>query len=160
MCQWGILHRWTLHLPARVMADAAVVHVIWIDMAPSQIVLYGVILLVLLLFARRWFSLKGLKSYSPTEVAERLKRAGSPLLLDVRTSAERQRNSIRGSLHIPLHELGRRSNELEKHKNREIICYCASGNRSISAAARLKKIGFTVANMTGGIAEWNSLGLR
>jgi rhodanese-related sulfurtransferase len=113
-----------------------------------------------LLYARRWFALRGLKSYSPAEVAEQLKRAGSPLLLDVRTRSERQRNCIKGSLHIPLHELGHRRSELEKHKNREIICYCASGNRSISAAARLKKFGFTAANMTGGIAEWNSSGLK
>lgn len=101
-----------------------------------------------------------MKQYSPREVADLMKQAGTAILLDVRTSAERQRQMIKGSMHIPLHELMRRSGELEKHKNKEVICYCQSGNRSLSAASKLRKSGFTVANMKGGIAEWNSSGLR
>jgi rhodanese-related sulfurtransferase len=142
------------------MADAAVVRAGWIEMTSGQILLYGVVLLILLWYGRRWLLLRGLKSYTPVEVAERLKQAGAPVLLDVRTNAERQRGSIKGSLHIPLHQLGQRSAELEKHKAREIICYCQTGNRSLTAAAKLKKSGFMVANMGGGIVEWNSSGLR
>lgn len=129
-------------------------------MTASQIILYALMALVLALYLRRWFLLRGMKQYSPQQVAEAMKQAGSKVLLDVRTAAERQHKSIKGSIHIPLHELGRRIEELNKHKNKEIICYCQSGNRSLSAAARLKKSGFTVANMKGGIAEWNSLGLQ
>jgi rhodanese-related sulfurtransferase len=116
--------------------------------------------LVAAMYIRRWLLLRSMKQYSPLEVAEAMKQAGSKVLLDVRTTAERQRHSIKGSIHIPLHELGRRVEELNKHKNKEVICYCQSGNRSISAAARLKKSGFTAANMKGGIAEWNSSGLQ
>jgi rhodanese-related sulfurtransferase len=116
--------------------------------------------LVATLYVKRWLLLRGMKQYSPREVAEAMKHGGSNVLLDVRTTAERQRNSIKGSIHIPLHELGRRVEELNKHRNKEVICYCQSGNRSVSAAARLKKSGFTVANMKGGIAEWNSSGLQ
>lgn len=130
-----------------------------IKMTTPQIILYVVILLVVALYVRRRLQLRGLKSYSPQEAAERVKQPGSSILLDVRTNVERQRRSIKGSIHIPLHELGRRVDELEKYRSKEIICYCQSGNRSISAAARLKKSGFTVANMNGGISEWNSLGL-
>jgi rhodanese-related sulfurtransferase len=129
-------------------------------MTTSQIILYVLIALVATLYIRRWLMLRGMKQYSPREVADAMKQSGSKLLLDVRTEAERQRNSIKGSTHIPLHELGRRIEELNKHKNKEVICYCQSGNRSVSAAARLKKSGFTVANMKGGIAEWNSSGLQ
>jgi len=128
-------------------------------MAP-QIILYVVILLVVALYVRRRLQLKGLKSYSPQEVAKRMKQSGPPVLLDVRTNAERRRKSIKGSLHIPLHEFGRRMEELQKHKDKEIICYCQSGSRSIAAAARLKRFGFTSANMNGGISEWNSSGLK
>ena len=123
-----------------------------------QIILYVFILLVVALYVRRRLQLRGLKTYSPQEVADRMKQ--SAVLLDVRTDPERERNNIKGSIHIPLHQLAGRLNELEKHKSKEIICYCQSGNRSFSAAARLKKLGFTVANMSGGIAEWNSLGLK
>ena len=129
-------------------------------MTASQIILYVLIALVAALYLKRWLLLRGMKQYSPQQVAEAMKQAGSKIVLDVRTAAERQRSVIKGSIHIPLHELGRRIDELNKHKNKEIICYCQSGNRSLSAAARLKKSGFTVANMKGGIAEWNSSGLQ
>ena len=45
--------------------------------------------------------------------------------------------------------------ELEKYKNKEIICYCRSGNRSLNSASLLKKHGFNSANMKGGIVTWN-----
>ena len=128
-------------------------------MDTSQIILYGIIVLMLFLYVRRMFRLRSLKNYSPAEVAERL-RSNNIVLLDVRTAAERQRSTIGGSTHIPLHELRKRSSELEKHKAKEIICYCASGRRSISATATLTKLGFNAANMKGGIAEWNFSGLK
>jgi rhodanese-related sulfurtransferase len=127
-------------------------------MSETQILLSVVLFLFVALYVRRKLQLRGVAMYTPAEVAERMKHAA--LLLDVRTGAERQRNSIRGSLHIPLHELGRRMGELEKHKQKEIICYCQTGNRSLSAAAKLRKAGYRVANMSGGIVEWNSRGLR
>ena len=128
-------------------------------MTASQVVLYVLVTIVAFVYVRRWLTLRGMKQYSPLEVADVMKKAGV-ILLDVRTAAERQRQTIKGSLHIPLHELGRRVAELEKHRTREVICYCQSGNRSITAAAKLRKAGFTVANMKGGIVEWNSSGLR
>jgi rhodanese-related sulfurtransferase len=54
-----------------------------------------------------------------------------------------------------LHSLSTRVGELEQHRRREIICYCQTGNRSLSAAAKLKRGGFSVANLRGGITEWN-----
>ena len=128
-------------------------------MENSQILFYGILALLIFLYVRRMLLLRSFKNYSPKEVAERLK-SNSIALVDVRTAAERQSNSIKGSIHIPLHEVRKRSTELEKYKNREIVCYCATGNRSLSAAATLKKLGFTVANMKGGIAEWNYSGLK
>ena len=128
-------------------------------METSQVLLYGVIALLLFLYVRRMLLLRSLKSYSVAEVAEKLKSNGI-VLLDVRTPAERQSSSIKGSIHIPLHELRRRSGELEKYKTKEIVCYCASGNRSGSATATLKKMGFNAANMKGGIGEWNFSGLK
>ncbi|MEO8167259.1 MAG: rhodanese-like domain-containing protein [bacterium] len=128
------------------------------QMTTSQILLYAFLFLIVALYIRRKLQLRGLKVYAPQEVAERMKQ--SAVLLDVRTAQERDRNSIKHSIHIPLHQIAGRAKELEKYKTREIICYCQSGNRSLSAAARLKKLGFTVANMSGGISAWNSMGLK
>ncbi len=121
----------------------------------GEVFLYLLIALVLSLGLRRMWIARSIPSYSPVDVKEKLKNSRDAILLDVRTSAERTRGHIQGSLHIPLHAIVRQSNTLDKYRGKEIICYCQSGNRSISAAARLKKLGFTVANMQGGIGEWN-----
>lgn len=128
-------------------------------MTTSQLILFGLLGVLILLYVRKWLVARSLTHYSPLEVADRLKESTS-VLLDVRTTAERQHQNIKGSLHIPLQELGKRIDELKKQKSREIICYCQTGSRSVSAAAMLRKAGYTVANMKGGIAEWNSAGLR
>lgn len=128
-------------------------------MTMSEVIFSAFVLLVAALYFRRKVQRRGVTTYSPQEVAKRMKQSGSPVLLDVRTRMERERIHINGSLHIPLHEIGRRMNELKEYKNREIICYCQSGNRSISAAARLTQLGFTAASLDGGISEWNSPGL-
>jgi len=121
----------------------------------EQILLYTVVLLVAALYIRRVMRLRAIKNYSPGELQERLQRAPHPILLDVRTAAERQTGAIKGSIHIPVRELRRREHELEKHREREVICYCQSGSRSVSAALALKKLGHNVGNLRGGIAEWN-----
>jgi len=122
-------------------------------MTTSQIILYGVLALIALFYLRRFLVTRTIKRYTATALADRLKEPGS-VLLDVRTASERQGQHIPGSLHIPLQELQRRAGELEKHKNREVICYCQSGNRSLVAAVRLRRLGFNVADLEGGIAEW------
>lgn len=128
-------------------------------METSQIIIYGLAALLLFLYTKRMLLLRSLKKYTSAEVAEKLK-SNAIILLDVRTADERSRSSIKGSVHIPLHELRRREKELEKYKSREIVCYCATGSRSGSAAATLTKLGYTAANMRGGMAEWNLSGLR
>lgn len=124
-----------------------------------QIVLYTVIAVMVIFYVRRLLKLRSLKAYSPAEVAELLKN-DSIILLDVRTTGERNSKSIQGSLHIPLHELRQRSNELEQFKTKEIVSYCAIGGRSLSATAILRKLGFKSANMKGGISAWKSSGLK
>lgn len=124
-------------------------------MTPAQIFLYVLLALVLFFYLRKLFLGRLIPQYSADEVAKLLKGAGTGVLLDVRTQGERAAQHIQGSLHIPLHQLEKRIDELQKHQNKEIICYCQTGSRSLSAAIRLKKHGFTVANLKGGIAEWN-----
>jgi len=124
-------------------------------MSIGQIVLYGILVLIALLMARRYALGRLIVQYSTADVAKKIRDRRDVVLLDVRTPAERQHRSIKGSMHIPMHELRTRAEELEKHRNKEVICYCASGSRSLSAAALLRKRGFNAANMKGGIAEWN-----
>jgi rhodanese-related sulfurtransferase len=121
----------------------------------SELFLYALIALVVFFGLRRVFWTLKIPQYNPAMIAEKLSSRAALVLLDVRTNSERQNGAIRGSMHIPLHELGRRMNELEKMRDKEIVVYCQSGNRSLSAAAKLKNNGFLAANLKGGIAEWN-----
>jgi rhodanese-related sulfurtransferase len=121
----------------------------------SQIVLYGAAAVIAFFYIRRLLRLRALTQYSPAEIESRLRSNDGLILLDVRTDAERQSGAIRGSLHIPLGSLRSRMKELDRHRNREIVCYCASGSRSASAALLLKKNGFTAGNLRGGMGEWN-----
>jgi rhodanese-related sulfurtransferase len=77
---------------------------------------------------------------------------GTTLLLDVRRPDERARGFIPGSTHIPLDELRERLSELPRE--REIIVYCQSGQRSYNAARILQQSGFRVRNLTGSYRTW------
>ncbi len=123
-------------------------------MTATQLVLYAALLLIVLVYARRFFLTRSVKRYSAVQLADRMKESAF-VLLDVRTAREAGTGSIKGAINIPMQELSRRMDELKKYADREIICYCQTGNRSLLAAARLKKEGFTASHLEGGIAEWN-----
>lgn len=103
---------------------------------------------------------RSVKNYSPAELAEKLKKDKNVVLLDVRTPMERKQDYIRGSFHIPLYDLTKNQKELLKFKDKEIICYCRTGNRSLTAASKLRKLGYNSANLKGGIIFWKKAGLK
>jgi rhodanese-related sulfurtransferase len=74
------------------------------------------------------------------------------VLLDVRRPDERAKGFIPGSIHIPLDELRSRMNELPR--DREIVAYCLSGQRSFFACRILAQNGFRVRNLTGSYRTW------
>lgn len=129
-------------------------------MNTQEILLYSIIVLALFLIVRKWFRTRQVMHYSPVELNQKLKQNKNTILLDVRTKSEHNSQSIKGSVHIPLHELKIRAEELKKFQEKEIVCYCQTGNRSVSAALILQKNGFNIANLRGGILGWNSAGLR
>ena len=88
----------------------------------------------------------------PTEVQEKLKNGNRPFLLDVREKQELREGYISGSKLIPLGQLSSRMKELPK--DREIVCFCRSGNRSRSAARQLIAAGYSASNMKGGMLAW------
>ncbi len=123
-------------------------------MTSGQIIFYAVVLLLILLYVRRYLQMRSIHQYSPGEVSKKIGDR-NVVLLDVRTDAERRARAIRGSIHLPLQQLSQRLPELEGYRSKEIICYCRSGNRSLTAALLLRKKGFNAGNLKGGLAEWN-----
>lgn len=96
----------------------------------------------------------GVKQLGPQEIV-RLMNSEDSIVVDVREDAEIREGKLIKAKHIPLGDLPKRLNELEKHKNKTIIVYCRSGNRSSRACRMLQKAGFqNVANLRGGILSW------
>ena len=88
------------------------------------------------------------------EAADLIKNEG-PIVLDVRTPNEYNRGHLHNSLLIPVQELQSRYKELGNHKEREILIYCATGNRSTVASKILIDSGFKhIVNMRRGIYDW------
>lgn len=74
-------------------------------------------------------------------------------LLDVRTPAEFAAGHIPGALNIPVQELDRRMGELGA-KERPVVIYCRSGNRSAKAKAALEGAGFKAVHDLGAMTRW------
>jgi adenylyltransferase/sulfurtransferase len=75
-------------------------------------------------------------------------------VIDVREPHEYQIARIPGARLIPLGELPKRLNELNKLD--EFVMHCKSGMRSAKAVDLLKQAGFAkVRNMKGGILAWS-----
>ena len=125
-------------------------------MTTTQILLLALLLLIVYRFVKKSMIAKSVKNYEPEEVRGLMKNSRNHILLDVRTPKEHSDQNIKGSVLIPLYELKTRADELKKYKDKEIICYCRTGNRSVNAAVKLKKMGFNTANMKGGIVRWNA----
>ena len=107
-------------------------------------------------FKRQTNYRKEVVNYNIAETKERLENEKNTILLDVRTHMERRLKVIQCSIHIPLHDLKHSVEKLKEHIDKEIICYCHSGVRSLSAAYILKNNGFKSAHMKGGIVAWIS----
>lgn len=79
------------------------------------------------------------------------------VLIDVREPHEHAEFNIGGQL-IPVGAIGRRMDELEKHKADEVIVYCRSGARSGMVQGLLQAAGFqNVLNLRGGMLAWRDM---
>lgn len=78
------------------------------------------------------------------------------LVLDIRPKKDFANGHIVGSENITSDQLSKRMVELEKHKDKTIIVVCASGVNAGGACAELKKAGFNVARLSGGITGWRN----
>jgi phage shock protein E len=73
------------------------------------------------------------------------------LLVDVRTPPEFEAQHLQSAVNYPLNTINTAFNNISK--NRDIVVYCRSGNRSGQAERYLKQIGFTNVHNGGGIDE-------
>ena len=88
------------------------------------------------------------------ELKEKLDNQESFVFIDVREQHEYDEFNLGAKL-IPLGNLLGALNDLEPHKNDEIIIHCRSGARSGAAKITLSQLGYTkVRNVLGGVLDW------
>ena len=87
------------------------------------------------------------------ELAESLRGANAPRLLDVREPHELEISHLDGATLIPLGQLASRLSELDTAQ--EMVVFCKAGTRSARALELLLSAGFRkVKNLKGGINAW------
>ena len=96
-------------------------------------------------------TLKKLVGLGPKEDFKALVKSGARIL-DVRSRAEYASGHIKGSINLPLNELGKLPKGIKPGD--PIITCCASGMRSAAAKSQLRSMGFEKVYNGGG---WYSL---
>lgn len=97
-----------------------------------------------------------MENVSPQEAARKIAR-GDAFALDVREEYEWDAGHIPQASHMSATEVGERLSELPV--DRELILVCRSGNRSGRVCRGLRRRGFAVLNLEGGMKAWHAEGL-
>jgi len=101
----------------------------------------------------------GLKALSPF-AATKLLNEGEALFLDVRDDKEYKAGHVLNARNVPLANMDKFMHELEKHKEKDVVVYCESGQRAQRAGMQLRKNGFTQLHIiSGGLNEWQKANL-
>ena len=80
------------------------------------------------------------------------------VLLDVRERNEWNLGHLPNAIHIPRGSMETKVEALIP-RDKHVVIYCQSGNRSAFAAETLQEMGYEdVASMSGGIREWADIG--
>ena len=92
--------------------------------------------------------------------ATRLINSANAVLIDVRETKEYEGGRLPKAIHIPLSQLASRIGELAKVKDRPVVAYCMTGNRSSLAGKALAQAGFKdIYQLRGGYRAWKDAGL-
>ena len=93
-----------------------------------------------------------IKRISALEFKEKSK---NNTIIDIRTPREYTQGYIEGAININYYDKTFLEQIAKLDKNKPIYIYCRSGNRTSSAAKKLRKLGFLEVNdLQGGIMSW------
>lgn len=116
-------------------------------------------ILVLLIYAFVFTErVKGGKPASAHEVT-RLLNSDQAVLVDIREPKEFSEGHVTNAINIPFAKLDSRMTELEKHRGKLVVIADKIGQHAGAAGKKLRKAGFEVRRLQGGMAEWSSQGL-
>lgn len=92
---------------------------------------------------------------SPSELDNLLNKVPKPTLIDVRSQQEYNQGHLNNARNIPVQQLRRKLDNMDKYKRNEVIVYCQTGSRSASVARLLNKLDFNVKHLKGGLIAFN-----
>lgn len=95
------------------------------------------------------------KQISMAEAKEIMSTEKEYILLDARTHEEYAEGHIPGAICVPNETIGTEPPVELPDKEKKILVYCRSGNRSRQAAAKLAAMGYSNIVDFGGIMDWN-----
>jgi rhodanese-related sulfurtransferase len=123
----------------------------------SMLVAALVAILIMLAFDLFRHTLSGVTEVAPSQ-ATRLLNTENAVLVDIRTAQEFRGSHIANAVHIESTEGA--GEKLRKFRDKPLIVYCNSGNRSIGTCGKLRKQGFErVYNLKGGLLAWQKADL-
>ncbi len=101
-----------------------------------------------------------IREVDPGEVHDVVDRRNGEYIVDVREQTEFEEAHLPGAIHVPRGHLESRIEMAVPEKDKRVILYCASGQRSALAADdMMQKLGYgSVESMTGGITLWKDRG--
>ena len=113
---------------------------------------------IIMLFSRKnkkFEIAETIKYVSMDDIVQIMEENENYIILDVRTIEEYDEGHIPNAICIPNETIDEDVINKLTSKDQLILIYCRSGNRSIQAANKLKKLGYTNLIEFGGIIDWN-----
>lgn len=116
--------------------------------------IYKIIGIIFLVIALGIIIIMGGKSYTSfktigyEEAYKMMKK--DVLILDVRTKEEYEQGHIKNSINVPLNKIA----FFNEKKDKTILVYCQSGNRSREGSKQLLSMGYKKVYNIGGIDGW------
>lgn len=122
---------------------------------PLMVAAWVLTLAMFLFYERR----KSGKAVTPAQATALINKENA-VIVDIRPKKEWSTGHITNAKHIPLGDLDRRMDELNKYRQRPVIVVCNLGQSSGAATRKLKEEGFENAvRLSGGITEWKAQSL-
>lgn len=98
------------------------------------------------------------KQLSVHEVT-RLLNGDEAVLVDLRDAKDYQGGHIHGAINIPLNQLPARIDELQGARDKVVVLIDKLGHQAAAAGRQLRRAGFRVHRLRGGMAEWQAQSL-
>ena len=115
-----------------------------------------IVVLGLILWTEARRITRGYKEITPAEAVTLINQEDA-LVLDVREANEHGQGSIINSKHVALSALQQKADNLSQNKDRPILVFCKTGNRSSRACKILTGKHYTrVFGLKGGITAWTN----